>query len=136
VNSRVAVATTLGFIAVYFGYRALFNLWMLTNIVPIADLFMDDPIASASQFAKNVRFSVALFSLLAVASLVCATGVLVRWRWIRWIWLVVCTVASFSCAYDLLTQPRFSASQLGFLAVCILAWSLLRGDGLSRSSAP
>ena len=131
-NSRVTVAATLAVIAIYFGYRAVFNFWMLKTLVPFADLFMVDPVNSAAQLTTNVRFSVTLFSALAAASFVCATGILLRWRWVRWIWLVVCTVASFSCAYDLLTRPTISSSQLGFLATCGLAWYLLRGSGLSR----
>jgi hypothetical protein len=130
------VGVTVGLIAVYFGLRAFFNFWMLKNVVPIADFFMDDPVISASQFATNARFSIALFSALGVAALICVTGILARWRWVRWIWLVACTVASFSCAFDLLMHPTASFNQFGFLAICVLAWYLLRGNGLSRSIAP
>ena len=136
-KDRRSVALSLAAIATYFFFRAGFAYWMLGHIVPIAEMMRladDDP--SLEYFPKNVRFTIVLFGILGLAAASACVGVFMRQRWPRWVWLVTCTVVSFSYLYHLLVNPAVAMRQYDLIFVCVISWVLLRGNGLSRSYAP
>ena len=132
-----SVALSLAFVAAFFFFRAGFAYWMLGQIVPIAEMLrLVDDNPSVERFPENVRFSIVLFGILGLAALASGLGVLFRQRWARLVWLVTCTVLSFSYLYSLLVNPDVALKQFDLIFVCVISWILLRGNGLSRSSAP
>jgi hypothetical protein len=137
-KDRRAVALTLAFIAVFFFFRAGFAYWVLGHIIPIAELMQlpyEDP-GNAERFAQNLRFSITLFGILGLVAAITCGAVILRQRWARWVWLVTCTVMSFSYLYTLLVSPELGIKQYDIILVCGISWFLLRGGGLSRTHAP
>ena len=131
------VALSSALIATFLLCRAGFAYWMLGHIVPLAEIMRladDDP--STEGFPESVRFSIGLFGILGLAALASSIGVLIRQSWARWVWLVTCTVLTFSYLYTLLLRPDVAVKQYDLILVCIVSWILLRGNGLSRGSAP
>jgi len=137
-KDRRVVAIMLAVLAIFLFYRAWFAYWVLNNIAPI---FKDLPTPDNDPewfilSIKNLHFSIALFSVLGLTALASAAGVFLQQRWARWVWLVSCTVMSFSYLFNLLIVPGIAIKQLDFLGLCIISWVLLRGNGLARASAP
>jgi|RhiMetdeSRZDD1v2_1073273.scaffolds.fasta_scaffold3228516_1 hypothetical protein len=137
-KDRRTVPVTLAIIALIFFVRAGYAYWALDKIVPIAAMMQlpyDDPM-SAERFAKDLRFSVVVFGAFGLAAVASGVGAVLQRRWARWIWLVTCTVMSFSLLVNFLFRPSIAVRQFDLVALCIVSWWLLRGHGLSRASAP
>ena len=137
-SDRRTVPVTLGVIAVIFFVRAGYAYWGLEHILPFAEdmhLPYSDPM-SAERLGKDLRFSVASFGALGLAAVITAVGAVLRKRWARWLWLVACTVMTFSVVVNFLFRPSIAVRQFDLIAICIISWWVLRGHGLSRTSAP
>ena len=137
-KDRRAVALSLVFIAVFFLARSGYAIWSIHNVLPIAEFFnlpYEDPL-NAERFGRNLRFSVVLFGLLALVTAVSSWAIFSYKQWARWLWLVACTVMSFSYLYSLIVSPAIAIEQYDLIFVCIVSWILLGGNGLSRKSAP